>query len=358
MERCPVINCDKIFQNKYSLTNHLKRTNSTDHKEYYDIHVKKKNCSLCGGGIDRRSKNQNICYKCQNKAKPVKVIKKEYRDTICFKCKSQVSGYFSRKNTRVLCEKCTDLKIKRKAEYNKSFDDKRYVVANQKRKAIRDIKYAELTERLILLLERDIVEGIKPIHKICKEFNISLKYIRIVAQKVLSDIEYKKRNYLCRQRAGIIEGEKHKERWRKRKRPNSIFFSKKPNKLEEFFGTQIQNNIKNIKIRYNVWKTLKELDKDSYLHLQTDIAINVGNYRVCILCDGEAFHGPNCYFRGNTVKEDEYKSRLLFAYNPFVLRYSESEIKNGFAIEHVKEIIYKIESAELDKIYRSWMVQE
>jgi len=355
MERCPVINCNKSFQNKYSLTNHLKRTASIDHKEYYEKNVKKRNCTICGRGIDRRSEHQDICYTCLRMGVVKKEVVKEFREAVCFKCGTPVSGYFSRRNTRVLCETCMATKVSRKKEYDKDFDAKRYSLSKQKKKVNRDSEYKELCDRLELLLKKDLVEGIKPIHKICKEYNTSLKYIKVVAKRVLTDQEYKKRNFICRQRAGIIEGEKHKERWRKRKRPKSIIFSKKPNKLEELLGEQVQDLIKDNKVRYNVWKTLREVGKDTYLHLQSDLVIKIKDFRVCILCDGEAFHGPDCYFRVNTVEDDEYKSMLLFVYNPFVLRYSETEIKKGYAIEHFKEVITKIESGELKKLYRSWM---
>jgi hypothetical protein len=224
------------------------------------------------------------------------------------------------------------------------------------RKVAKNKRDIALTERLDVLLKDDLIEGIIPLHILCDKYNISLKYIKIAAKKVMSEQGYIERNFNCRQRAGIIQGEMHKERWKKRKRPKSPIFNKEPNKLEKFFGSQIQELDKSIIIRYNVWKTLKDTIKNAYIHLQTDITIKVNSYNICILCDGHAFHGSNCYFRGDTVKEDEYKSEILYKYNPFVLRYSESEIKSGYAIAHLKGIIEEIILGKLNKLYRSWMI--
>jgi hypothetical protein len=355
MEECPVINCGKNFQTKYSLSNHLRRTLSADHKEYYVNNIKKKICSKCGKGIDKRSKHQDVCYTCLS-AGVKKDIKKELRHTTCFKCKENVSGYFSKMNTRVMCEKCQANMHNKEIEYKKLYDLNRYARKKLERKVAKNKRDIALTERLEALLKDDLIEGTIPLHVLCDKYNISLKYIKIAAKKVMSEQEYIERNFNCRQRAGIIQGEKHKERWKKRKRPKSPIFSKEPNKLEKFFGDQIQEIDKNITIRYNVWKTLKDTAKNVYMHLQTDIVISINNHSICLLCDGQAFHGSNCYFRGDTVKEDEYKSEILFKYNPFVLRYSESEIKNGQAIKHLKSTLEDILLGKISKLYRSWMI--
>ena len=52
---------------------------------------------------------------------------------------------------------------------------------------------------------------------------------------------------------------------------------------------------------------------------------------------------------------DEEKSRLLNIYNPFVIRFAETEIKKGYAILHLKEIVEKIAQGRLVEYYRNWM---
>jgi hypothetical protein len=110
-------------------------------------------------------------------------------------------------------------------------------------------------------------------------------------------------------------------------------------------------------IRTNVWKTLKDPTSGVYWHLETDIVLNFGVHRICILCDGQAFHGRTSYFCGDTVDRDEKKAKILSLYNPFVFRYSDTEIYNHEAVSHLNAVIAALEKGDLVAPYRNWMSQ-
>ena len=177
-----------------------------------------------------------------------------------------------------------------------------------------------------------------------------------VADALFTKEEYKERCFVCRQRGGLQVGELHKKRWQAKKRPSSPLFKKGPNLLESLFGDKIATAIPDFKIRYCVWKTLWDKTQKRYWNLEVDIVLNDDRSRYCILCDGRAFHGPDSYFRGDTVKTDEYRSCLLLTRNPYLFRYSDDEIKGDFAIRHLVKTLEDIKEKRLSSFYRTWMV--
>jgi len=96
-----------------------------------------------------------------------------------------------------------------------------------------------------------------------------------------------------------------------------------------------------------------------YIPLEIDIKLKVNGSTFVILCDGEAFHGARCIYTDpiKSMKLDEYKSRLLYTKYPIVLRYSESEINNNFAINHLIMIVHKVRKKEISNFYRNWMIK-
>lgn len=198
----------------------------------------------------------------------------------------------------------------------------------------------------------------KPLYKIAKSHGVSPVRVQQVAREILSAEEYDHRSFVCRRRGGLVVGELHKKRWREKKKPDSPIFKKGPNKLELLLGGQIVERLSSVSVRYNVWKTLRDVDQKCYVHLETDIAFYVGSVRFCVLCDGEAFHGKKSYFRGDTVSEDERRSQILFKYNPIVLRYSETEIKNGLAIKDIEDTVQKVLVGTHNERYRNWMLAD
>jgi hypothetical protein len=141
-------------------------------------------------------------------------------------------------------------------------------------------------------------------------------------------------------------------------RPDPRKIRRAPTSLEKKIGEFIISNYPEIRLRYNVWKALKD-DKESFIHLESDVVLNLDkDVRIVILCDGMAFHGEYRYFNRttSTVEEDERRSRILHQYNPYVVRYSEKEIKNDFAQNHIKILISKVKNEFLGSYYRNWML--
>ncbi len=357
MIECPIKLCKVKFLNKYSLTNHLRRSSDIKHKSYYESNVAVQSCIFCKTPLrnNRRNKNnKGLCYTCY-KSKYVKKpeIKKEWLIKKCFKCKQEVLGYFSPRNTRVLCNNCSDLRVKNKRAYNKEFDKKRYKKGKEERYKIRLLKKEKLLENLILLLKEDLFTDI-PIHEMCKKHHISLLSIRKVLPLIMTDKEYKERNKRIRSKAVQLRIDDLRNYLKNNSNNRNI--NRKPNLLEKRLGKEIQDKFPSIKLRYNKWKTLRDEINDCYAHLESDIILNFNDVRVIILLDGEAFHGKNSYFNGDTVKEDERKSRILFKYNSFVIRYSETEVKKAFAIKHISNLIKDIISNKISNYYRNWMI--
>lgn len=79
-----------------------------------------------------------------------------------------------------------------------------------------------------------------------------------------------------------------------------------------------------------------------------------GGRKLVVLCDGEAFHGP-AVFRGhpkNVIENDRQTALAFFRLGYSSVRYSETEIKTGFAILHLKNLLDR--SAAFQKAYRNW----
>lgn len=108
------------------------------------------------------------------------------------------------------------------------------------------------------------------------------------------------------------------------------------------------------RFKTNQWQSV--LINDVYVPREADLKITLsGGRKLVVLCDGEAFHGPAAFFRGNPkdVIENDRQTALAFFYLGYSsVRYSETEIRTGFAITHLKDLLDR--SAEFQKVYRNW----
>lgn len=354
MEKCPVESCHFSFLNKYSLTNHIRRNVDPEHNRYYKERIEKRICPECKKKIDnRRTLYEGVCYTCFYKKKPPqKKIKKERLKRYCFHCNKELIGLFSKMNTRILCPDCKKISKNNKYEYNKKFDRIRYDKAIEVRRVQRDKKKKEKINTLFNLLKDDLLFSEMPVYKICAKYKISLLSIRKILP--LLNLNYKKRNHDVRSRATLKRIEDIKNYFKNRPDPRTV--QRHPSSLEKKVGEQIKKNFPDAEIRYNVWKSIKDEINNCYVHLESDIIINFGELRIIVLCDGEAFHGEDCYFNGDTRKIDEWKSRILHKKNPFIFRYSETEIKKNEAIDHLIKILRDIKDKKIIRYYKNWML--
>jgi hypothetical protein len=357
MIECPIPTCDISFLNKYSLRNHIIKSADPAHIFYYETRVKEKYCP-CGTHLDHRRKfinEEGLCYSCYRKKYPKtqKDIKKRWQIKNCFICHNKVEGLFSDRNTRVLCSSCRRVSRNKKINYNKNWNKIRYEKARKKRTEIRSLKKDQKLKELYILLKKELFETVVPIYQLCNKYHISLLSIRKVLPLIMSDSEYRKRNHQIRSRAVQLRIDDLKNYLKNR--PESRKLIRTPTSIEKIIGEKIKEIFPEAEIRFNIWKTLKDEDNNCYLHLESDVIINFGGIRIIVLSDGEAFHGKDSYFNGNTIAEDDRRSQILHKYNPYVIRYSETEIKKGFAIAHLERAIRKILSREIVTYYRNWM---
>jgi len=102
----------------------------------------------------------------------------------------------------------------------------------------------------------------------------------------------------------------------------------------------------------NEWMTL--IIGGMKVHREADIKVPLKSGRKAIvLCDGMAFHGPGCMYANPDEKmtSDIETAEAMFHKGYTVLRYSEDEIKDGTAIDHLVGIV---DSGE--HVCRHWFV--
>lgn len=88
---------------------------------------------------------------------------------------------------------------------------------------------------------------------------------------------------------------------------------------------------------------------------EADIKVSIGDGRkVVILCDGEAFHGPRTIFGdpNDRISLDMETSEGYYSLGYSVLRYSESEIKSGLAIQHLVDTFELLKTHT--QVFRNW----
>lgn len=104
--------------------------------------------------------------------------------------------------------------------------------------------------------------------------------------------------------------------------------------LEASMAAQIRGAV-SCPMEMNVWTTLPV--NGALVPREIDILLTLPSGRkAAILCDGEAFHGPKSIFDPvSRVQNDVATAEAFFAKGYTVLRYAESEIKQGEALRHL-----------------------
>jgi hypothetical protein len=88
---------------------------------------------------------------------------------------------------------------------------------------------------------------------------------------------------------------------------------------------------------------------------EADIKLSLGDGRkVVVLCDGEAFHGPKTIFGdpNDRISLDIETTEGYYSLGYSVVRYSESEIKSGRAIQHLVGVLDILKSH--NQVLRNW----
>jgi hypothetical protein len=108
----------------------------------------------------------------------------------------------------------------------------------------------------------------------------------------------------------------------------------------------------------NVWQSLSVGGRVCPREADIKISLEDGRKAV-ILCDGEAFHGPRFIYGSPTARiaEDVATAEAYFDVGYSVFRYSETEIKSGWALDHLLGALIRLRSGT-SKIYRTWCPSE
>lgn len=119
--------------------------------------------------------------------------------------------------------------------------------------------------------------------------------------------------------------------------------------LERVLRAQVEET--GISLTTNEWTTL--VVEGSLQPREADIKFSRGQQKIVVLCDGEAFHGPECVFGSSEsrVREDVRTARAFYKAGYSVLRYSETEILEGEAIKHLQDALPRLWS---ERVYRTW----
>jgi hypothetical protein len=123
-------------------------------------------------------------------------------------------------------------------------------------------------------------------------------------------------------------------------------------KLERLLADQLEGL--GFRLSLNQWQSIPI--HGMMVPREADIKVSVDDVRkIVVMCDGEAFHGPLAVFAdpGVRVQDDVTTADAYFHLGYSVLRYSESEIKTGVAVDHFKKIYERLQSDTV-RVYRTW----
>jgi len=107
-----------------------------------------------------------------------------------------------------------------------------------------------------------------------------------------------------------------------------------------------------LRVEMNKWQSL--LIGGKWSPREADIKIDLGNQKVVILCDGEAFHGPGAIFGSVEcrITDDLITAEAYFDAGYSVFRYSETEIHSGVALEQFSSALADLRQGV--RVIRLW----
>jgi len=103
----------------------------------------------------------------------------------------------------------------------------------------------------------------------------------------------------------------------------------------------------------NVWQAVPI--QGTLVPREADLKIDLGLHKIVVLCDGEAFHGPRFAFgdAARRVQDDTLTAEAYYALGYSVIRYSETELKSGWALDHLLGVVSDVR-AEKRRLLRLW----
>jgi len=173
---------------------------------------------------------------------------------------------------------------------------------------------------------------------------------------------YAKRVSSFRNRAGLSTSDRMRKFFAELKKDSDkleAFFKNRfpsPSKLEIGFRDSLSKL--NMPFDSNSWMTIKVAGSYERREVDVKVPLNNTSRKFAVFIDGEAFHGPNAYFKSNSVDKERAITIAFSSLGYFAVRYSESEVKSGAAINHFLLKYREFEKNLPEYYYRNWMTEE
>lgn len=399
---CPV--CGTPYPNRYSLSNHFMirgcesgvKFKDSAHEDYWNEtkkllkkeHEKEilsriydKLCIRCNKSFNvdylhRFQKRCSVCeilYPIKNKINATEVI-----EAFCIRCGLPVSAL--KGTTLIVCEECR--KKEKEEKNNKILETKIFLnciscrePVEYKKKHIRDHTFRILCEKCkatdwfkndekynkVIMLLQDSTLSRRDIKKL---LSLEIDYVREAAIDKYGEEWYANRVLMIRKQAAPImqqqrimffkELRKDKQKFDKWFEARAI--KSNPSSLEYSFRDFLTKQ--SIGFVPNSWITVKVNDLYERREIDIKVPLEDTGRKFSIFIDGEAFHGKNTYFRGSTVEAEQGSTKAVASLGYFTIRYSESEIKSGWAFDHFKNLYNEFKNNIPKYYYRNWMTGE
>jgi len=268
----------------------------------------------------------------------------EYRATLrCRKCGEIFSITDKSDRDRKRCDRCGDLRasVSKRAygalSFNKPSDPRQMMTAKGSK-----AQWDGLVERVLTWKPGDAVYSAvvgaiqqgRPLNDIKTTVGVSYVVVKEIGEHAFPDFQ-----------------ERMAQRKIETMRQN-VEAARTDSALERLFASQLEAAGFPI-VGRNVWTTLRVGAEK--VKREVDIKVAVGDGRkVVVLCDGEAFHGPKAIHGDPQVRiaSDRETALAYFGLGYSVVRYSETEIHDGTAVEHFQGLMGRLEVHK--KIYRNW----
>lgn len=190
---------------------------------------------------------------------------------------------------------------------------------------------------------------------ILQEHGITYKTFKAIAQDVLGVVGYSEWCRGRKARAGSRNLRISHANYRKLSpEEKSEHLRKKYGgtcKLEKDFAAAV-TSIGVADFVLNAWQAVPV--EGALVPREADLKINLAGHKVVVLCDGEAFHGPKFVFGdvNRRVADDVATAEAYFSVGYSVIRYSETELRSGLALDHLVGVLPVLRTGR--RLLRLW----
>lgn len=195
-----------------------------------------------------------------------------------------------------------------------------------------------------------------PVNTTLRDQSVTYKMYRAIVEDAFGPEAYKKQAHKRKYTSSSENAKKAHARWAALSPEEKALEAKRRfgggSVLEKGLARQLEDaGVTGVVL--NSWQSLHIQGK--WCPREADIKIPVGHgQKIVILCDGQAFHGPGYIFgdRQARIEDDIETADAYFKAGYSVVRYAESEIRTGFALQHLLNWLPNLQSGV--RLYRTW----